>query len=148
MVAPRPSDEVAGLVGHRARMVVLELLARLLDALALAEQELAEVIGRNAGHARPFASAAARRRSVSSADKPLSSTSLSRVVCPPTTLTSPRGSDRVPASSSTTASLARPRSGAARTRIFHASPWRPTMPGLAEPGMTRTRSLVPFTAPV
>ena len=57
----------------------------------------------------------------------------------------PRGTS---ARSASTASFALPRSGAAATRIFHASPWRPTIPGAREaPGVTRSRSLVVEATP-
>ena len=46
------------------------------------------------------------------------------------------------ASSATTEAFARPRSGAAVTRTFQASPWRPTTPRRFAPGETRIRTRV------
>src|SRR5262249_46832185 len=87
-------------------------------------------------------------RSASSGSIPSSSTTLSREPCPATRRTSVRASVSVSASSVTTASLARPRSGASATRIFHASPWRPTIPGRLAPGATRSlRRVVVATTP-
>src|SRR5439155_181178 len=53
-----------------------------------------------------------------------------------------RGTSSVAASSRSTASFARPSSGGSATRIFHASPYRPTIPGRRAPGDTRSLSRV------
>ncbi len=81
-------------------------------------------------------------RSICSGPTPTSSTILSRVPCPETSVTASRGNASVSARSRTTASFARPPSGGAATRTFHASPCRPTTRARAAPGATRKRRRV------
>src|SRR5487761_1447166 len=84
----------------------------------------------------------ARRRSMRAGPTPLSSMILSRAPCPETMVTALRGKASVSAMSRTTASLARPCSGRAVTRTFHASPWRPMISARPLPGLTRSRRRV------
>ena len=70
--------------------------------------------------------AASSRRSISAASRPPTSTILRREACPATTATRPCPMSSAPASSSTSARFARPRSGGAATRARQPSPWRPT----------------------
>src|SRR5262249_12073742 len=124
-----------GLVRERAGILLVDVVDRVLDAFPLLLQARAYLLGVD----HPVSSS---RRSTSRGSRPCSSTILSRAVCPETTDTAARGTRRRSASSRTTASLARPRSGAALTRTFHASPWRPASSVRAAPGETFSRRRV------
>src|SRR5215475_970404 len=118
-----------------------------LDPPPLVEKRVAEVLGVDARHRlsfrpRPEPATEARRRSISAGPIPVSSTIFSRPPWPETRVTAVRGSASVSASRRSTASLARPRSGASVTRIFHASPCLPTSAVRPAPGLTRSRSRV------
>jgi len=91
---------------------------------------------------RSVVDAELRRRSISAGPTPVSSTILSRPLWPETIATASRGTASAAASSRTTASFARPCSGASVTRTFHASPWRPTIADRPAPGLTRSRRRV------
>src|SRR5438045_3347158 len=135
--------EVAGRLG-------VEVVDRHLHPLALLEQQRAEPPCVDAHRLVSFllrsAVAEASRRSISAGPTPSSSTILSRPVCPETSVTDVRGIESATASRRSTASFARPSSGGAVTRTFHASPWRPMMPDLPAPGETRNRNRVDVSA--
>src|SRR2546421_4256770 len=106
--------ELLGLVGQRARVLGMDVVDRVDDALSLIEEALPELRCVDRAHR-------ANRRSASSRSTPRSSTTLSRAAWPEITETACLSSPSRLASSSTTASLARPRSGAALTRTFQPS---------------------------
>src|SRR5207244_2775697 len=100
-----------------ARILVVEVLDRVDDALPLVEQPLAKDLDVERAHqTRP------RRRSAAPASSPRSSTILSRLPWPETGVSERSGTPSVSASKERTSAFARPRSGAPRTRSFHASP--------------------------
>src|SRR5207244_4332087 len=136
---------LAGLVGDGARVLLVEVLDRRDDTAAFFEEGLAKATRVDARHRRSFPAAEDRRRSIWDGPMPASSTILSRPPCPETSVTASRGTDNVSASSRTTASLARPPSGGAATRTFHASPCRPMIPAREAPGATRSRTRVETT---
>src|SRR5438067_1009780 len=101
-------------------MIVVQVLDRGRDALALLEECVAKAARVDRAHLRrPFPAADDRQRSISTGSIPASSTILSRPPCPETSVTDVRGSDSVSASRRTTASFARPASAGAATLTFH-----------------------------
>src|SRR2546421_2406020 len=133
----------AGVFGQRAAVLLVEVLEGCLDSPALFEQSLAETIGVDCIHeTRSLPTAEVNRRSTRFPSIPASSTILSRELCPETSFTASRGTERVSASRRTTASFARPASGGAATRTFQASPYRPTTAARSAPGDTRSRRRV------
>src|SRR5262249_36976967 len=121
---------------HRARVLVMEILDRVHHPLSLHEQRLTERLDVDDTHAR------SRRRPASAESIPCSSTTLSGLAAPPTSEISSGARPSVHARRRRSALLARPSSGAAATRTFHASPWRPTISLRLAPGETRSRSRV------
>ena len=78
-------------------------------------------------------------RSAAVSERPSTSTTLRRDAWPETTRTALGATPQTSARSRASASLARPRSGAAEMRAFHPSPWRPTISERSAPGETVTR---------
>src|SRR5262249_15396374 len=158
LAVQRSRREVAEVVvrraGHlldlfvEATLVFLsKVLDRRLDPLALLEELHAEMVGVDA-HARlsflprSVAEADDTRRSIVPGPSPSSSTILSRPLWPETIVSDSRGTESASASRRSTASFARPCSGAAVTRTFHPSAYRPTISARPEPGLTRRRTRV------
>src|SRR5207248_2767022 len=110
------------------RCLVVQKLHSVVQTSALLFEARAESVGVDGGHSSSFpeALAAARRCSISRGSMPSSATVLSRDAWPETIATELAGTANVSASRRTTAAFALPSSGAAATRTFHASPWRPT----------------------
>ena len=133
------AEHLLGLVLERAGRLAVQVVDRALDARALVEQSSAKTIGIHVSLSFP---ASASSRSVCACSRPSSMTILSRAACPETSATLARGTSSVAASSRSTASFARPSSGGSATRTFHASPWRPAIPGRRAPGDTRSLSRV------
>ena len=90
LVVVRAGD-LLHLVVEAAGMLLAEVRDRVVHALALLEQDGAEVLGVD-GHERlSFAAAAVRRRSTSAGPIPVSSTIFSRPPCPETSVRASRG---------------------------------------------------------
>src|SRR5207302_7323451 len=146
VVVVRRAD-LLDLLVERPGMLVTERREGVLDPPPLVEERVAELLGVDACHRlsflpRPGSAAEARRRSISAGPTPVSSTTFSLPPWPETRVKAVLGSASVSASSRSTASFARPRSGASVTRTFHASPCRPTTAVRPAPGLTRRRSRV------
>src|SRR5207247_11330375 len=109
--------QLLGRVLARARILVVEILDRACGAIALLEQLAAKGVQVDRAHVR-----ASRRRAASARSMPRNSTTLSRLVRPETTESPLNGRSSSVERSRRRASLARPRSGWAVTRTFHASP--------------------------
>src|SRR5205814_3298918 len=135
------------LVVERPGMALAEARDRRLHAPTLCEQLDPKTLRVDAHQRLSFliravAEADASRPSATAGASPASSTILSRALWPETSVSESRGTPSVSASRRRTASFARPPSGAAVTRSFQPSPYRPTIAARPAPGLTRKRRRV------
>src|SRR5262249_14342590 len=108
---------------HPTPVPHVQVLHRLRDPPAPHHQSAPEGLDvQDRIHTASAPAAAASRRSASAGSMPSSATTLFLDACPDTSVTLERGTASTVARSATTASLARPRSGASATRTFQASP--------------------------